>query len=377
MQCEDLWSIYEELDLTFFTGVPDSTFKAWMTFLTHENGNKLTNVIASNECEAVAIASGYHLASSKIGVVYMQNAGEGKTVNPLTSLCDPQIYSIPLVLMIGWRGEPGTEDEPQHWKMGKITTSLLELMDIPYEILPEDLPSSWNVIKKIVTIAKDENRPVALIIRKDKLTRDMDQIDQEAYEEVYELSREEAIQLTLDRLSGSEAIISTTGKTSRELYEYRIARNETPRDFYTVGGMGCVSAIALGATFQQSTRKIVILDGDGSILMQMGSLATIGHYSPKNLYHVVFDNESHDSTGGQPTVSPTVDLAKIALACGYRYAKTITTKKDLTVNIQGLLEQEGPSMLIIKVKKGARIDLGRPTTTPIQNKDTFMEILRD
>ena len=373
MECESLWQIFRKMGLTFFSGIPDSTFQAWMTFLDYEHGKKLTNIIACNECEAVAIATGFHLATGKIGVVYMQNAGEGKAINPLASLSHPDIYSIPLLLMIGWRGEPGIKDEPQHKKMGEITLPLLDLLDIPYRILTDSRNETETMIRDLIEIAYSEKKPVAIIISKGIIQNNS---SIPSHQDDLNLSREEAIKTIVNNLLSSEVIISTTGKTSRELYEYRIARNEVPRDFYTVGGMGCAASIALGVALQYPEKEVIIFDGDGSLLMQMGSMATIGHYAPQNLCHILLDNRSHDSTGGQPTVSATVNFKDIAFACGYTVVETFQKQEELTQGIKEMRTQIGPKMMIINVKKGSRSDLGRPRTTPIQNKIEFMKFLR-
>ena len=370
--CEKLFEVFKKNNLLFFTGVPDSTFKDWMTFLADEHGKRLTNIIACNECEAIANAAGYHLATGKIGVVYMQNAGEGKTINPLTSLCDPEVYSIPVLLMIGWRGEPGIKDEPQHKKMGRVMTPLLETLEIPYNILPDNIEEAEKVISEIKEKAEKTKSPVAVIIKKGLLEK------YETKNKVktnYEMTREDAIKAIVDNLDGSEAIVSTTGKTSRELFEYRVAKGEKARDFYTVGSMGCSASIANAIALEKPDKQIFVFDGDGAVIMQMGALATIGHYKTKNLYHVIFDNEAHESTGGQPTVSSSVNFEQIALACGYKSAKTVEKKADLEEAVKNMKSSEGPQMLIVKVNKGARKDLGRPTTTPIENKEAFMEFL--
>ncbi|NQU79389.1 phosphonopyruvate decarboxylase [Candidatus Woesearchaeota archaeon] len=372
MNCEDLWNIFRKNDITFFTGVPDSTFKSWMSFLNDMHGEGLTNIIACNECEAIAAAAGFHLASGKLGVAYMQNAGEGKIVNPITSLADPEVYSIPLLLLIGWRGEPGKSDEPQHKKMGRVTLPILETLEIPYRILPEDIDEAASVIAEMKKTALDNHAPAAIIIKKGTMEK------YEARKECktsYEMSREDAIKAIIDCLDGSEAIVSTTGKASRELFEYRVAKGDTPRDFYTVGSMGCCASIALGIALQKPDKKVFVFDGDGAVIMQMGALATTGHYKPKNFYHIVFDNQSYDSTGGQPTISDTINFEQVAVACGYVSAKTVETKEQLMSALDLMKVAEGPSMLIIKVNKGARKDLGRPTTTPIENKEAFMAFL--
>jgi len=373
ISCNELFYAFKKNDLTFFTGIPDSTFKSWMTFLTDWHGRGLTNIVACNECEAVAIATGYHLSTGKIAVVYMQNSGEGKVVNPITSLCDPDVYSIPVVLMIGWRGEPGKKDEPQHKKMGRIMLPLLRTLDIPYVILPEDGNGIEKVISEIKETAKENRAPVAIVIKRDTIGSYETGKTREAY---LEMTREDAIKLLLSKFDGTEVIVATTGKTSRELFEYRREMNQTPSDFYTVGGMGCAASIALGIAIEKPLRKVFVFDGDGSVLMQMGSLSTIGHYKPRNFHHILFDNEAHDSTGGQMTVSSTVNFEKVALGCGYRHVKTVRTRNELLNEIDYMKSLEGPQMIITKIKKGARADLGRPTSTPMENKKVFMKFLR-
>ena len=273
--CKELFEAFIKNDLTFFTGIPDSTFKGWMTFLTEKHGEKLTHVIACNECEAVAVAAGYYLSTGKIAVVYMQNSGEGKVVNPITSLCDTEVYSIPVLLMIGWRGEPGKKDEPQHKKMGRIMIPLLKTLEIPYKILPENIKEAEKVITEIKETAINKNTPVAIIVKKGIIEP---YIIKKVLEPDLEMKREDAIKIILDNLEGCEAIVSTTGKTSRELFEYRIEKKQNPFDFYTVGGMGCASSIALGIALEKPDKKVFVFDGDGAVIMQMGSLATIGNY---------------------------------------------------------------------------------------------------
>lgn len=376
ISCEELYKIFLENDLTMFTGVPDSTFKGWMTFLEKWHGKKLTQIVAANECEAIAIAIGYHLSTGKMAVAYMQNSGYGKTVNPITSLCDPEVYSIPVMLMIGWRGEPGLKDEPQHKKMGRIMIPLLETLEIPYRILPRDVSQARDVIRELKIISEDKNMPVALIIKKGVVKDYILNKTQDISNENLEMTREDAIKTIIDTLDGTEVIVSTTGKPSRELFEYRVHRKEKPRDFYTVGGMGCAASIGLTIALQKPRKKIFVFDGDGAVIMQMGALATIGHYKPTNFNHIIFDNRAHDSTGGQKTVSDTVDFEKIALACGYNEAVTVKTKADLKKAIKKSKLIKGPRLIVVKVKKGSRKDLGRPTTSPIENKENFMRFLR-
>lgn len=383
INCEKLYNLFSQSGLDFFTGVPDSTFKDWMKFLADEHEERLTNIIACNECEAVAVASGYHLATGKVGVVYMQNSGLGKTVNPLTSLCDPEVYSIPVLLMVGWRGEPGLKDEPQHKKMGRVTLSLLNTLEIPYKMLPDNAEEAGEVILEMKKLALENKTPVAIVIKKGTLeeyeappTLKLRRAGEKKVKTDYEMSREDAVKKIVDELDATDVVVSTTGKISRELFEYRDKLGQSHgQDFLTVGSMGCSASIANGIALQKPEKKIFVFDGDGAVLMQMGMLATIGYYKPKNFYHIIFDNGAYDSTGGQPTISSTVDFGKIALACGYKDSRIVETRADLESAIRGMRLAEGPQMLIVKVNKGARKDLGRPTTTPIENKEAFMGLL--
>ncbi|MCX6802061.1 MAG: phosphonopyruvate decarboxylase [Candidatus Diapherotrites archaeon] len=371
--CEELFEAFRKNGLLFFTGVPDSTFKDWLAFLEAEHGKRLTNIIACNECEAIAIAAGYNLSTGRSGVVYLQNSGEGKTVNPLTSLCDPEVYSIPVLLMVGWRGEPGKVDEPEHKKMGKITLKLLEVLGIPYKILSADKEQAGKEIAEMKKIALEKSAPAAIIIRSGTLEKYSPQIKKK---KGAGLAREEAIKIVAGSLGGSEAIVSTTGKISRELFEHRIAKGEKPRDFYMIGSMGCAPAIALGIALQKPKRKVIVFDGDGALLMQAGTLATIGHYKPANLYHIVFDNGSYESTGGQPSVSYTVVFGELARACCYRDSKTAETRAELEKALKEMCSKKGPCLLVVKVRACSRSDLGRPTTAPAENKKAFIEWLK-
>jgi len=373
LDCQEFYEILKSEEINFFTGVPDSTFKSWMKFLADEHGKGLTNIKSCNECEAIALASGYYLATGKLGVVYLQNAGLGKTVNPLTSLTDPEVYSIPLILMIGWRGKPGEDDEPQHKKMGRITIPLLQTLEIPYLELPDNREEASLMITKAKKIALELKAPFALIVKKNTFSEYDSKI---IIKQNFEMTRECAIKTIIDEMKRDEIIISTTGKTSRELFEYRTFKQQGhANDFLTVGSMGCSSSIALGIALQKKEKNVFVFDGDGAVIMQEGSLSTIGHYAPENLYHIIFDNQVYDSTGGQPTVSTTVDFEKLSLANGYINSKTVFTKNELISTIKELEFKKGPMMIIVKVNKGARKTLGRPTTTPIQNKNTFMDFL--
>ena len=372
IKCDDFFKICKKYDLTFFSGVPDSTFKSWMTFL-EKNPDKLTNIPTVNECEATAICTGHFLATGQIGVLYMQNSGFGKTVNPITSLCDPKVYSIPMLLLIGWRGEPGVKDAFQHHKMGPITPGLLDLLEIPYEIISNDTDLDKSFAKAKEYMIKN-SRPFAFVVKKGVFEKLIDEKDLES-----DLPfREDAIKIIMKHLKSDEIIVSTTGKTSREVFEQRQGNNQSPaHDFYNIGAMGCAQSIALGIAQAKKDKKVFVFDGDGSALMQLGSLATTGHVHPDNFYHIIFDNCAHDSTGGQPTCSESVDFGKIALGCNYKSVFYANNLEEIEGKFANLIKTNGPNMLIIKIKKGARDDLGRPPMHPRDHKKHFMEFLKE
>ena len=373
IKCEDFFRILKEKDLTFFTGIPDSTFKDWIKFLSDNDGINLKNLVACNECEAIALAAGYHLSTDNVGIVYMQNSGLGKAINPLTSLCDPVVYSIPVLLMIGWRGEPGKIDAPQHKKMGKITLPLLETLDIPYCILEPNFNEIKNEIEKALTYFKEKQGPYALIIKRDFFSKYSAKKEKSSK---YELSREQAINIIMQNLDENVLIISTTGYTSRELFEYReISNKEHFRCFYNIGSMGCAGSIGLSIALNRK-EKIVIFDGDAAAIMQMGVFSTIGKYSPVNILHIIFDNQAHESTGGQPTNSSTVNLLQVALACNYKSGQIVNTKEELIHVIKDVKNKEGPILILIKIKMGSRSNLKRPDKPPIKYKEEFMNHLR-
>lgn len=370
---DKLVGLLRRKNLNFITGVPCSIFKDFLNYI--NDTGEIKHIPATSEGEACAIASGYYLATKKIPMVYMQNSGLGNSINPLTSLLDKAIYSIPALLLISWRGEPGKKDEPQHVKMGEITLKLLKTLNIPFDFLSPDQTKAAKKIKKAKQYLVKNNSPYAIIVKNKTIESYQSKTEEK---NTYSLTREETIKTILDNLNGNETIISTTGKTSRELFECRETKKQSHQaDFYVVGSMGCSAGIALGIALSKPQKKIFIFDGDGSILMKMGTLATIGHFLPKNLYHIVFDNNAYDSTGGQKTVSDSVDFSRIALACGYKSAKIATTQKEVVNFIKTIKSQKCPSMLVIKIKKGSRKNLGRPTKTPQENKVAFMKFLKN
>ena len=356
-----------------FAGVPDSLLKNVCAYIT-DNFDAQHNIITANEGAAVGLAAGHYLATGKPACVYMQNSGEGNIINPLASLTDPEVYNIPVLLLIGWRGRPGVHDEPQHIKQGKVTLDLLATMGIGYAILSKEESQAGKQIEKAIE-ALSRKEVYALIIEKDTFeSYQLLNVEQNGLS----LTREEAIQTVASTLSDKDCIVSTTGMISRELFEYRTAKGQShERDFLTVGSMGHASQIALGIAIAQPDRKVWCFDGDGAMIMHMGSLAIIGDKAPKNYVHVVFNNGAHDSVGGQPTVGLKIDLKAIANAVGYPHAFSVDNKADLSVILSEAKNLDGPILLEIKVRKGNRKDIGRPTTTPAYNKDLFMGYLRD
>jgi phosphonopyruvate decarboxylase len=354
----------------FFSGVPDSLLKSFCAYIT-DHAAEEDHIIAANEGGAVALASGFHLATGKIPLVYMQNSGLGNAVNPLLSLTDEDVYSIPLILLIGWRGEPGTRDEPQHIKQGKLTCTMLEALGIPFAVLSNEERELEKQMDACYARLKERTSPYALVVRKDSFAPyTLQKIERDSGE----MSREEAIGEILAGSGPETVYFSTTGMASRELYEIRERLGQGhSRDFLTVGSMGHASQIALGAALYKPELPVTCLDGDGAVLMHLGSLGITGSRKPRNFRHIILNNGAHDSVGGQPTIGFKVDFAAIARSCGYREAVSVNTLKDLREALAK--EVPGPSLIEVRVRKGNRKDLGRPKSTPRENKTAFMEIL--
>ena len=355
-----------------FAGVPDSLLKNICAYIT-DHCDAEHNIIAANEGAAVGLAAGHYLATGQPSCVYMQNSGEGNIINPLASLTDSEVYNIPVLLLIGWRGRPGVHDEPQHVKQGKVTTGLLNTMGINFDVLSKEEDKAEKQIAKAIDALKKKD-VYALVIEKDTFE---DYKLQNVEKNDLTMSREEAIQTVAAALGEKDCIVSTTGMISRELFEYRAAMNQGhERDFLTVGSMGHASQIALGIAMAKPDRKVWCFDGDGAAIMHMGSMAIVANKAPKNYVHVVFNNGAHDSVGGQPTVGLKIDLPAVAKAVGYKATYSVETKEYLTELLNKINAIDGPVLLEVKVKKGNRKDLGRPTTTPIQNKEALMDFLR-
>lgn len=373
IRCQEFHDWLTARGVDFFAGVPDSLLKPVCFYLADHVGDK--HVVAANEGGAVALACGYHLATGKVPLAYMQNSGQGNAINPMLSLADSDVYSIPMLLLIGWRGEPGTKDEPQHVKQGKVTVSLLEAMGIPWRVLDAEPDAARRNVDELVAIAAAENRPVALLVRKGTFASYTPK-DQPSGS--FEMSREKAIEVVAAQLGERDAIVSTTGHISRELYEYR-ARNGHghQREFLTVGAMGHASQIAMGIALAKPDRQVFCLDGDGAMLMHMGGTAIVGVSKAANFKHVILNNGVHDSVGGMATAGLRVSFTDTAKACGYSEAWRVERSADLAEKVAELRAVTGPAMLEIMVRKGARADLGRPKTSPIENKTAFTKFLSD
>ena len=361
-----------EKGIDCFAGVPDSLLKNICAYIT-DHFDAAHNIIAANEGAAVGLAAGHYLATGQPACVYMQNSGEGNIINPLASLTDQEVYNIPVLLLIGWRGRPGVHDEPQHVKQGKVTTGLLNVMGVNYEVLSKEEDKAAKQIDK-ASKALANKEVFALVIEKDTFE---DYKLQNVEVNDLTMSREEAIQTVAAALGEKDCIVSTTGMISRELFEYRAAMNQGhEREFLTVGSMGHASQIALGIALAQPERRVWCFDGDGAAIMHMGSMAIVANKTPKNYVHVVFNNGAHDSVGGQPTVGLKIDLPAVAKAVGYKAIYSVDSKSELESVLAKANSFASPALLEIKVKKGNRKDLGRPTTTPIQNKEALMDFLK-
>ena len=364
---------YSELlknNFNFFTGVPDSLLKEFCKCVDEKSSN---HIISANEGTAIGLASGVYLATNKYPVVYLQNSGLGNIVNPLMSLTHEKVYQIPMLIIIGWRGEPGRKDEPQHKAMGEITCEMLDLMSVPYDIMPDYDEGVKECINKAVQHFKKKSTPYALLVRKGSFKKYESIL--KSPESKYNLKREDLIKIIIDNITNDSAVVSTTGMCSRELYEYR-EKTSTVRDFMCVGNMGHTSSIGLGVSL--NTDKLTyVLDGDGSILMHMGSMAINGQFAGSNFKHILLNNGAHDSVGGQQTVGYDISFYDLALSQGYKVikCKDFNCPIEISNSLELLEKEKGPVFLELRCCKGARKDLGRPKTKPYENKKFFQEHL--
>lgn len=373
---KSFFSALESEGVAFLAGVPDSLLKEFCAYVDAVLPTN-AHTIAANEGSAIALAAGFHLATGKLPLVYMQNSGLGNTINPLLSLTDSEVYSLPMVVLIGWRGRPGVQDEPQHVKQGRVTPALLDAMEIPWRELTGDPDTAENLAVWASRKAIEISAPVVLLVHKDAFSEAEDRRPASEMNGS-ELTRENTIALITSILSPDTVVVATTGKISRELYEQRIQLDQDPSsDFLTVGSMGHASQIALGIAQARVDLNVVCLDGDGAALMHLGGLATIGTTRAGNLFHIVLNNGVHDSVGGQPTAARHMSLSGVAAACGYEtVAEVVTTESELIDVITQLASESGRRFVEVRVKPGSRPDLGRPNETPVANRNALTGRLR-
>jgi phosphonopyruvate decarboxylase len=361
-----------EAGVNFYAGVPDSLLKDFCAYVT-DSVSSNSHCITANEGAALALAAGHFLATGHPALVYLQNSGLGNLVNPVTSLVHPDVYSIPALLLIGWRGEPGVKDEPQHVRQGRNMLAMLDVIDIPHAIVPTDVDEARAVVAQACDYMREKQSPFALVVRKGTF---------EAYKlkttvlNSCAVSREGAIEAIVNSVPEDALIVSTTGMISRELFEVRSKRQQGfHRDFLTVGSMGHASQIALGIALARPDRSVFCIDGDGALLMHLGSAPILASMNPRNLTHIVLNNNAHDSVGGQPTVGFKTDFVLAAQAFGYPHAERTDSLEGLASALERLKPLDGPKFLEMRVSRGSRSDLGRPTRTPLENRDDFMRFI--
>lgn len=371
---EEFVTWLDDQGITFYTGVPDSLLKELGTHVM-ATMPRSRHVIAANEGASVGIAIGHYLRTGNPAAVYLQNSGTGNTVNPLLSLADPDVYGIPMLLVIGWRGQPGVRDEPQHVKQGRVMTSMLDGMDVPWSVLPQEPDEAAKVVADAVAGAVERGGPFVLLVEKGTFAPAATGVAGPTSDPEVP-TREAALEAVAALLGDEVVIVSTTGMLSRELFELRSAAGvDRALDFLTVGGMGHASSIALGVALEEPAREVWCLDGDGALLMHTGSLAVIADHGPANFLHIVFNNGVHDSVGGQPTSVEVVDVPALAIATGYRWARSLTGLACLDEAVAEMRRHGGPALLELVVRPGHRSDLGRPTRSPAESKAAFMKAL--
>lgn len=372
LSSQALYDAFINNGVDYFCGVPDSITGPFSHYLERYAVDR--HIITANEGNAIGLAIGYHIATGKTALVYMQNSGLSNAIDPLASLADRSVFSIPMVLLIGWRGQPGVKDEPHHEKQGKITPDLLRNLEIPFDILSTDPSEAEKQISQTARNAADLSRPHAILLEQHSIAEysDYDVGDNKQLQ-----SREAALRTVLGLVNEQAIVVAGIGKLSRELFEHRLENGQNlKKDLMVVGGMGHASSIASGIALQKPERKIFCLEGDGSMLMHLGVIANIGSLAPANFYHVIFNNRSHDSIGGVRTAAQDADIPAIAGACGYKSTQSVCDAESLIRGVNDMQEVEGPALLEIKISKRARPNLTRPTITPAQNKTEMMKFLK-
>ena len=371
INCEDFYNHLKENGVDFFCGVPDSLLKDICAYITDHSATE-KHVITPNEGNAIALAAGYYLAEKKLPLVYMQNSGFGNTVNPLASLSDKEVYGIPKLLLIGWRGEPGIKDEPQRVKQGRITLELLKTLEVPYTVLSDNWDECQKQVEDAIVHATKSQEPYALVVRKS--TFGTYKLVSKPPAVKTTLSREDAVIEVTKQLPKNAMVIATTGKIARELYECSSTSDRQPgKNFLVIGSMGHASHIALGINLSKPEVPVFCFDGDGAALMHLGGIAMAGQRGSTNYKHVIFNNGAHESVGGQPTIAQQISFPEIAKACGYKSTIQVSSLIELKSALPKFINSDGPSLLEVMVTLGARKDLGRPKETPKENRDQFMK----
>lgn len=371
LNAENMFTAFINSGIEAFYGVPDSVLKEFCLYL-EKNSDKIQHIICANEGNAVGLAAGYNLTTEKVPAVYMQNSGLGNAINPILSLTHKSVYNIPILFIIGWRGEPNTQDEPQHIPQGEVTKSQLDILGVPYLVIDSESDVSSTIsyaVKKI----KESGNSVALLV-KNNIFEPI--IQNSKKPSAPSLKRYQALNTLLD-LSNEDIVITSTGKISREVCELRNQRKEAQRDFLVVGSMGHTSSVALSIALNKTSRRIICIEGDGSALMHLGAIPTIAENRPKNFIHIILNNHAHESVGGQPTAAQDFNFTELAKTSGYEMQLTASTIEEIYTCWNQIVQTQGPCMLEIKVECGSMKGLGRPSNTPIECKNNFMNFLKN
>lgn len=364
----------KKIGINTVAGVPDSTLKQFCDAIMLDAGKQFRHYVTANEGAAVGLATGIYLATKQPCLVYLQNSGLGNIINPLASIANCEVYGIPMLFVVGWRGEPGKKDEPQHVYQGKVTDTLLEVMNVSYAVIDETTTKEQlSVIFEEAHHVMCDNRQYAIIVKKGTFEKEQEFL----WKNGYNLVREDALRVILQNVYQNSYIISTTGKISRELYEQCEALyGNHDRLFMTVGGMGHASMIAYGVAQADKARRIVCVDGDGAVMMHMGALAFLAKQSPNNFLHIVINNAAHESVGAIPTGFSEQTYAQIAKSCGYMHVDTVHTDSDLEKALQAASNRQELSMIEVMTALDSRADLGRPKESARENGIHFMESLQ-
>ncbi len=371
IQPASLYDFFQKNGVRFYTGVPDSLLKSFLTYV-QEQVSDQKHIITANEGLAMGLAAGHYFGTGSIPLVYLQNSGLGNIINPLTSLADKEMYAVPMILLIGWRGRPGTKDEPQHLKMGRVTRNLLEALEIPVYELNEDEAKCFPVIDKAIKVALKQNTPIALLAPEGIFNK----YEVPETKSRYTLQREKVIAQIIERCKGDEIIVCTTGKIGREFYEQNYkAGGKISKYFLSVGAMGHANHIALGLKLNADSR-VIMLDGDGALLMHMGALPTIARYAGVDFMHIIINNGGHESVGGQPTGAFKIDFSMLGESCGYKKTVEIGNGKELKDWLATSFRESKSSLVEIRTSLASRNDLGRPSGTPEEWKNNFMKALK-